>query len=242
MGCRTIYSTAPLHQAQRSWRSEPLWAIGHTAQRISPELLHPASPVSALYAIALSSSSPQYTRRIRAVTHPASGRFSSARHPWCPVRWSGLTRASGDGMVGDSAGGRLPIVPCIAYDLPNCACSGALRIPAVQLPCCSTIDSSIPQSLINLRLFQTPASKHGAKRVLYARHPSSTSTTGLCRMGAAWPASSVTITGRGRRVPRPEWLDSIVPHGTHSRCVLRNARVQYLHKCACIFQTFYFYR
>ena len=124
-----------------------------------------------------------------------------------------------------------------ASHLPRSVYRGVLRTPAVKLPCCSVIDSSLLHSAAEPCLFQTPASEHGAHGVLDAQHLSSTSTTWIRRMGSAVPASGAAITGRFRRAPRPEWLDSSVPHGTRSRCVLRNARLYYLYKCAGIFQT-----
>ena len=126
---------------------------------------------------------------------------------------------------------------CTASALPRSVSRGVLRTPAVKLPCCSGIDSSILHSSAEPCLCQTPVSKHSAYGVLYAQHPSSTSETWIRRMGSALPASGAAITGRFRRTPRPEWLDSIVPHGTRSRCVLRNSRLYYLYKCAGIFQT-----
>ena len=126
---------------------------------------------------------------------------------------------------------------CTASHLPRSVSSGVLRTPAVKFPWCSVIDRSMLHSAAEPCLFQTPASERGAHGVLYAQHLSSTSKTWIRRMGSAVPASGAAITGRCRRAPRPEWLDSSVPHGTRCRCVLRNARLYYLYKCAGIFQT-----
>jgi hypothetical protein len=136
-----------------------------------------------------------------------------------------------------SACGGLLTMSCTVYDLPRSVYRGVLRTPAVKLPWCSVIDSSILHSSAELCLFQPPASEHSAYGVLYAQHPSSTSKTWRRRIGSALLASGAAITVRCRRALRPEWLDSIVLHGPRSRCVLWNSRLQYLHKCTGIFQT-----